>query len=146
MEADTISKNGRSLKSHTSRESLNFYKLTALGIFVVMLFLLNSCNGDEPVVNQQDVTIEWGRGNIEGILVSNIQIYLAKPETKNVILESDGKGWNGMPSFAIVDMLKPAFDLDSKRVKGKGNIKNVTIKSEQDSLLFVGWGYTVNKK
>jgi len=118
-----------------------FWILTIFGLMFV------ACRKDDPVEQaKNDVTIEWGYGNTDGVTTNNVQSYLAKPETKNVILECNGKSLGGYTSDVFVNGLKPCFDLDAKRVKGKGNMKDVTIQSVQDSLLFVGWGYTVNQK
>ena len=131
---------------------MNKYRKVMTYILVggASLLLLASCKKDdkkdEPAPQLYDVTIVFGFGNWQGIKPENVQNAAAPTEVRNVILESDGKTLNGAGSTNLKNIaLKPAFDASTK-VRGRGNLKDVTIENVQDSLQFVEWGFTVNQK
>lgn len=101
-----------------------------------------SCEKDDPQPKQHDTTYTFG---IDNPLPSDSQISASADSSlvKEIVFQSDNSSWRGAGSDAIRNYLSPKFGLSTK-ITGKGDLKNVWVKNQDDSLQFVAWGYRVN--
>jgi len=116
--------------------------LLAMGLGATM----TSCDdkNDDPQPKHHNSTIVWG-ANDPLPEDYNILAHTDSTLVDTLFFESDGLTWEGTGSTLIINYLEPKMNLSSK-IRGKGNLNRIGVRSEADSLQLVNWGFTVNQK
>jgi hypothetical protein len=111
------------------------------------LLALNSCNkNDEPEQQQQTVEYNFGPDGWDEIYpASKLSSVGADKNVGTIKIKSDGKNWRKLKAADVLLILDPAFDAANGKGTGdKTEVNNVTVKSIDDSLKLIKYGYLVN--
>jgi hypothetical protein len=127
------------------------YKLKKLGSIAMLstasLLALNSCGkDDEPQQQLQTVEYTFGSGYWDEIWpATNVAKAGADKNIGTIKIKSDGKNWGKLGTDGILLGLDPVFEAANGKGTGdKTEINNVTVKSIDDSLKLIKYGYLVN--
>jgi hypothetical protein len=104
------------------------------------------CDKDEPEPLQQTVEYTFGPESWDEIYpASKLSKVGADKNIKTIKIKSDGEYWGGLGSNSVLLILDPAFEAANGKGTGDGTkIYGLTIKSIEDSLKLVKYGYLVN--
>lgn len=122
--------------------SYNLRKLSLLAILAAIP-AFTACEKDEDEKPQHDTTFVFGHEALP--TDAKITASADSSQVRNVILKSDELSLGGIGTTPIKNALAPKFALSSK-VKGKGNLKDVYVMNQSDSLWLVQHGFTVNQR
>jgi len=114
--------------------------LLALGLTPTFI----SCEKDDSQPKQHDTTYTINLNVVP--TEAQVQASADSNLVRNVILKADGSSWSGVSSTVLRDRFFNKMFALSPKVQGAGNLKDVTIALDTDSLWFVQKGYTVNQK
>jgi hypothetical protein len=117
-------------------------------MLAISLTAFNSCGKDEPQPPLRTVEYTFGPDNASEIYpASKLSNVGADKNVGTIKIKSDGKNWRKLGTDDILSVLDSAFEAANGKGTGDSTeVNNVTVKSINDSLKFVGYGYLVNVK